>query len=95
MRGLTHCTDFECNIGGYMNLQELDSRPLLYCLQDTAKICFLTHTSMLHQHKKLLLFFQNFNKVYHLNCDFSKEIQTLKERITTLKETRIKVESSQ
>jgi archaemetzincin len=85
MRGLPHCTDYECNIGGYMSLKELDERPLLYCLQDTAKVCFLTQTSLLKQHQKILAFFQNFNQTYDLNCDFSKEIKILKDRINVLK----------
>jgi predicted Zn-dependent protease len=85
MRGLPHCTDYECNIGGYMSLAELDSRPLIYCLQDMGKICYLTHTSLLQQHQKILDFFQKFNQTYETNCDFSKEIKTLKMRIEKLK----------
>lgn len=84
MQHLSHCTDYECNIGGYMSLKELDNRPLLYCLQDTAKICYLTHTSLLEYHKKILKFYQNFNETYKLNCNFSKEVRTLKERISYL-----------
>lgn len=86
MRGLPHCTDYECNIGGYISLAELDRRPLLYCLQDTAKICYLTQTSLLEQHQKMLDFFQKFNETYTLNCDFTKEIRTLKERIAVLQQ---------
>lgn len=84
MRMLTHCTDYECNIGGYMSLTELDERPLLYCLQDMAKICYLTETNMLDQHKRILKFFQNFNENYKLNIDFSKEIGVLNQRIEAL-----------
>lgn len=84
MRGLSHCTDYECNIGGYMSMTELDSRPLLYCPQDMAKICYLTQTSLLEHHQKILDFFQKFNETYQLNVDFSKEIQTLKKRIALL-----------
>ncbi len=84
MRGLPHCTHYECNIGGYMSLKELDSRPLLYCLQDTAKICYLTQISLLKQHKRLLEFFENFNQTYDLNCDFSKEVAMLKGRMSSL-----------
>ncbi|MBA3239052.1 MAG: hypothetical protein H0T62_11990 [Parachlamydiaceae bacterium] len=53
MRGLPHCTDFKCNIGGYMSTLELDERPLLYCLQDTAKICFLSQVSLSDYHQNL------------------------------------------
>lgn len=84
MRGLPHCTDYECNMGGYMNLQELDDRPLLYCAQDTAKIAYLTHTDLLKLHQEVLGFFQNFNQTYQVNCDFSSEIRTLKIRIAKL-----------
>lgn len=86
MRGLPHCTDYECNMGGYMNLQELDDRPLLYCAQDTAKIAYLTHTDLLVLHQEMLDFFQNFNQTYQVNCDFSSEIRTLKARIAKLQE---------
>ena len=84
MRGLSHCTDYECNIGGYMSSTELDRRPLFYCLQDTAKICSLGQTSLLGYHKNLLKFFLNFNTKYETNCDLSKEIDTLKGRIALL-----------
>lgn len=84
MRGISHCTDYECNIGGYMSSQELDRRPLTYCLQDTAKICSLAQTSLLEYNNKLLKFFQTFNQKYELTCDLSKEINTLKGRIAVL-----------
>lgn len=87
MRGIEHCTDYECNMGGYMNLTELDERPLLYCAQDTAKIAYLTHTDLLDLHQKVLNFFQNFNQTYQLDCDFSSEIHTLKARIAKLQES--------
>lgn len=86
MRGFPHCTDYECNIAGYMSAKELDGCPLLYCLQDTAKICYLTHTDLLTYHKKLLDFFESFNQHYQLNCDFTREIHTLKKRIHVLAE---------
>lgn len=81
MRGLPHCTDYVCNMGGYMNLPELDERPLLYCMQDMAKICYLTHTDLSEHHQALLNFFKNFNQTYELNCDFTKEIDTLTNRL--------------
>lgn len=84
MRAIPHCTNYECNIGGYMSLPELDRRPLTYCLQDTAKICSLAQTSLLEYNQKLLKFFQTFNKKYELTCDLSKEIKTLKGRIAVL-----------
>lgn len=84
MRGLHHCTDYKCNIGGYMSLTELDDRPLLYCSQDTAKICYLSQVSMQDYHKKLLNYFTNFNKRYGLNCDLSQDIATLQNRIEAL-----------
>ena len=90
MRGLPHCVDYECNIGGYMSLKELDSRPLLYCVQDMAKIAYLTQTPLLQMHQKLLNFFQNFNQTYGLNCDFSKEIRVLNARIQKLEEPLLK-----
>ncbi len=86
MRGLPHCVDYECNIGGYMSLKELDSRPLLYCVQDMAKIAYLTQTPLLKMHQNLLNFFQKFNQTYGLNCDFSKEIRVLNARIQKLEE---------
>lgn len=84
MRGLPHCTDYECNIGGYMSLDELDARPLLYCSEDTAKICFASKISLSDYYQNLLQYFENFNAKYQLNCDFSKEINTLRERISVL-----------
>lgn len=87
MRGIPHCTDYECNIGGYMSLPELDRRPLTYCLQDSAKICSLAKITLLEYHQRLLKFFERFNERYGLNCDFSKEVQTLKGRINTLQIT--------
>ena len=84
MRAIPHCTDYECNIGGYMSAQELDRRPLFYCLQDTAKICSLGQTNLLNYHQNLLKFFQGFNKKYDLHCDLSKELDTLQERIAQL-----------
>lgn len=84
MRGLPHCTDYDCNMGGYMSLTELDNRPLTYCARDSAKICSLGQTSFLKYHKKLLRFFQGFNRKYGLNFDFSKEVSTLKGRIEAL-----------
>ncbi len=85
MYGIDHCTDYECNIGGYMSLVELDARPLLYCSEDSAKICFSRKISMTDYYHNLLHYFENFNSKYGLNCDFSKEIQTLKDRISVLK----------
>ncbi len=87
MRGFDHCTDYECNIGGYMSRDELDERPLIYCLQDTAKLCSLAKTSLLDYNTNLLEFFEKFNKTYKLQCDFSKEIKTLKGRISVLEKT--------
>lgn len=84
IQGIPHCTDYECNIGGYMSLPELDLRPLTYCLQDSAKICSLAKISLLEYHEKLLSFFENFNAKYALNCDFSKEVKTLQSRIAAL-----------
>lgn len=86
MRGLPHCTDYECNIGGYMSLTELDQRPLLFCSQDSAKICYLNRTPLLNHQRILLHFFENFNRNYKLNVDFSREITKLKARITRLEE---------
>lgn len=85
MRGIPHCTDYECNIGGYMSLSELDERPLLYCLQDSAKICSLARITLLEYHQRLLTFFEKFNHRYGLNCDLTKEIDTLNGRIQALK----------
>lgn len=84
MRGLPHCTDYECNIGGYMSLKELDERPLLFCMEDSAKVCQLTHIDLLEHHKRLYKFFDQFNLQYQLKCDFSKELSILKNRIVAL-----------
>lgn len=84
MRNLPHCTDYECNIGGYMSLKEVDERPLLLCAQDSAKICYLNRIPLLNYHLTLLNFFENFNSNYKLNIDFSKEIGKLKGRISQL-----------
>lgn len=85
MRGLHHCTDYECNIAGYFNRPELDGCPLINCLEDTAKICSLGQTSLLKYNEKLLTYFQSFNQRFELNCDFSKEIAILKARLIVLK----------
>lgn len=84
VKNLPHCSDYKCNIGGYNHLGELDASPLLYCLQDTAKICYLTGVNLLDYHKNLLNYFLSFNKTYQVNCDFSCEIKTLNLRIRAL-----------
>lgn len=89
MRHMLHCTDYDCNIGGYMNVIELDERPLLYCAQDTAKICYLGQTSILEYEKKQLAFFENFNATYKLNIDLSKEIGILNARIKKLEQAAV------
>lgn len=86
MRNMTHCTDYEFTVCGSMTMDELDERPLLFCAQDTAKICYLTQTPILEHEQKLLDFFENFNRKYQLQWDCSKEIGTLKARIAKLSE---------
>ncbi len=81
MRGISHCTDYKCNIGGYMSLKELDQRPLLYCSEDSAKICHASQITMSDYYQKLLEFLEGFNQKYQRKCNFSGEIQTLRARI--------------
>jgi archaemetzincin len=84
MRQIPHCTDYECNIGGYMSLTELDERPLLYCTQDTAKICYASNVNLAPYYKNLLKFFESFKQRYQLNLDFSYEIEQLSKRIRAI-----------
>lgn len=84
MLGIPHCTDYECNMGGYMNMEELDDRSLLFCAQDSAKISFATHTSMKAYYENLLRYFETFNERYGLHLDFSYEIEGVKKRIGAL-----------
>lgn len=84
MRGIRHCVNYECNIGGYISRKELDERPLFYCVQDMAKIALLTQTSLLELHQNLLEFFQTFPQKYGFECDFNKEIKVIKARIAKL-----------
>ncbi len=85
MRGLPHCTDYACNMGGSMSLEEADHQPLLNCAQDMAKIAYLTKTSLLKLHENVLKFFKGFNEKYELNVNFTEEITTLNARIRILK----------
>jgi archaemetzincin len=84
MRGLSHCTDYDCNIGGYWYLPELAERTFLYCSEDSAKICLLTNTPMEKYYKNLLEFFQNFKAKFGVDIDFSKEIRVLEGRIAAI-----------
>jgi archaemetzincin len=82
---LPHCTDYECNMGGYNHRDELDERPLLFCSQDSAKICLTTQTTLKSYYENLLAYFEGFNKRYSLKMDFSYEIGELKKRLEALK----------
>jgi archaemetzincin len=84
MLNIDHCTDYECNMGGYMNIKELDERILIFCPEDMRKICYLTKRSLLDMHKAIFKYLNNFNQNYKVDCDFSKELSILGKRIKVL-----------
>lgn len=84
MRGFHHCTDYVCNMGGYFYLPELEARTLLFCSEDSAKVCSLSEIKMTEYYQNLLKYFENFNSKYGTSCDFSIEIKSLKDRLVKL-----------
>jgi predicted Zn-dependent protease len=86
-RGLRHCAKHECNIGGYMHLGELDSRPLYFCSKDTAKICWLNKQTMLEYYQNYLPFLKRFAQ--QNNLDLNKEIQHTERKLAILEKAPI------
>jgi predicted Zn-dependent protease len=84
MRFIQHCGKHECNIGGYMSLAELDSRPFYYCSKDTAKLCLNTGVSMKQYYTDLLAYFQAFKQKQNSNF-FDKEINHVQQKLNILK----------
>lgn len=84
LRGFRHCTDYECNMGGYMSLDELNTAPLLFCSEDSAKVCLQSNVSLNKYYNNILKFFEGFNEKYGLTCDFSKEVLALKSRLKAI-----------
>ncbi len=84
MRGISHCTQYVCNMQGANSLQEADQAPLTFCSQDMAKICHLNHWNLKKGYENQLSFFENFFERYGKQIDFSQEIAHLKQKITKI-----------
>ncbi len=77
-RVISHCVEKECNMGGYMSVDELDKRPLWYCAEDSAKICYLTGITMKQYYQDLLVFMRKQPEI------FSNEINHLEQALSCL-----------
>jgi len=78
-----HCGKHECNIGGYMSLAELDSRPFYYCSKDTAKLCLKKGITLKEYYTDLLAFFLKFNEKHTTNF-FDRDIKHVKKKLNIL-----------
>lgn len=76
-QGISHCVDYKCNMGGYNNLAELDARPLYFCPEDMAKVCYRTKVDMQVYASNLKNYYTTFNERYGTEIDLSKEIAYL------------------
>lgn len=81
MRGISHCTEYLCNMQGANSLIEGDQTPLTFCAQDMAKICHLNEWSLKEGYERQLTFFTTFSERYQRQVDFSQEIAHLKKKI--------------
>jgi predicted Zn-dependent protease len=52
--GIEHCTSHKCILGGIMSFEELDSHPLLPCLEDCAKIAFACGRTLRQQLQSII-----------------------------------------
>lgn len=90
MRGLDHCTTYDCTMQGTNSVPEMDSIPLTFCAEDMAKICHLNGISLEKGYKNQLQFFENFFKHYGKKVNFSQEIAHLRKKIKKIASTRSK-----
>lgn len=58
MFSIPHCTKYECDMSGTNSLAETDRRPLDYCPECMAKICWATGTDPRERYQKLAAFAQ-------------------------------------
>jgi archaemetzincin len=56
MFSIPHCTKYECNMSGTNSLAETDRRPLDYCPECMAKICWATNANPRERYTKLAAF---------------------------------------
>ena len=84
MRWLPHCHGYDCNIGGYMNMKEVDKRPYLFCAKDMAKICYLTNSKLSDQYKRIRDMMTTFNEKHGVSLEFKKELNFLNKAVKEL-----------
>ena len=59
MFGMLHCTAYECGMCGSNSLPESDRRPLAFCPECMAKVCWATSADPIERYRKLTDFCQS------------------------------------
>ena len=78
-----HCSAHECNIGGYIDESELDSRPYFYCSKDSAKICLKKGITLQAYYTQLLAYFTSFRDEKRTDF-FNREIKLITAKLALL-----------
>lgn len=56
MFSIRHCTKYECGMSGTNHLEETDSRPLDFCPECMAKICWISNYEPQERYRRLAKF---------------------------------------
>lgn len=70
MLGMSHCTAYECNMGGSNSMEESDEGPLALCPECLAKLCWATGSDPVERFRKLEAFAREYGFV--AEADFYK-----------------------
>ena len=79
MFSIRHCTAYECLMCGSNSLTESDGRPVVFCPECMAKVCWSTKTEPLERMKKLAAFCKSYD-VAAASEIYTKQIAELEGR---------------
>jgi archaemetzincin len=78
MFSMLHCTAYECCMCGSNSRVESDTKPLAFCPECMAKLCWMTKTDPLTRFKSLIEFCEKYNFKSDLKL-YKKQIKLLEE----------------
>lgn len=71
MLGLQHCVRYRCGMNGSNHRAEADRRPLWFCSECTAKVCWITQTPPLEYFQRLERFCER--EGFHTEAEFYRK----------------------
>lgn len=70
--GIEHCTNHKCIFGGIGSIEELDSHPLLPCLEDCSKIAFACNRTLKQQLEVIIALCQELNVIDEVKEEYNR-----------------------